>query len=123
MQTELFDLPATTTKTDCLRKARELRDDGISRAINHANHIDPTLGERALSYVQQIARSSGQRTVTSEYIRQYAEQNGLPFPPDKRAWGAVMRRAAKAGYIRKVGWTTATDPKVHCNPVSLWEVV
>jgi hypothetical protein len=33
-----------------------------------------------------------------------------------------MLKAARAKLIVKKGWTTATDPKVHCNPVSLWEI-
>lgn len=68
-----------------------------------------------------LADKAGER-MTVERIRQFAEERGLPKPPDKRAWGAIAQQLAKAGLLRKVGWTTATDPRVHCNPISQWEV-
>ncbi len=99
--------------------ARQLRDDGMARAADHAEVVEPGWNELALEYVRVYAKAN--RQLRGEMVRIYAENRGFPLPPDKRAWGAVMMRAAKAGLITKLGWTTAVDPKVHKNPVSLWQ--
>jgi hypothetical protein len=113
----LFDPPPSKPRRE------EMRDDGIDRAVSHADRVIPDWSEKAhalsIAYLQSLG--SGAQT-TSEKVRIYAERAGLPHPPDKRAWGAVMLRLARAGRLRKRGWTTAEDPKVHCNPVSLWEI-
>jgi hypothetical protein len=103
--------------------ARELRDVGIRRAAEHAESKVPTWNERAFGYLLEFAagKRQGDR-FQSEDVRQLAEGKGFPVPPDKRAWGAIMLRGARAGIMTKIGWAPASDPKVHCNPVSLWEV-
>ena len=99
------------------------RDDGISRAIAHADAVHPDWGDRAFAELHRyIAPMHAGARLTGEEIREFAELHGVPRPPDKRAWGNVMLRAARAGLIRKIGWTTASDPKTHCNPISLWEM-
>jgi hypothetical protein len=104
-------------------EAEILRDQGIQRAVDHADRVESKWSDRAYEMLVRHAKHLGQGSnITSEAIRNHAEWFGLPPPPDKRAWGAVMLRAARAGVIAKVGWTTANDPKVHCNPVSLWQV-
>lgn len=104
-------------------QAEMFRDDGIKRAVDHADKVHESWSDKAFDllkdYVSLIGKDS---QCTSEMVRHYAESHGLPHPPDKRAWGAVMLKAARANLLFKKGWTTATDPKVHCNPVSLWGV-
>jgi hypothetical protein len=117
MQPDLFSTSMNTTK----KIAEVLRDDGMRRAVDHADRVAPQWSEQALDAVRAFSLTRDH--ITSEQVRQWAEKDGLSAPPDGRAWGAIMRRAAKEGLIRKIGWTTATDPKVHCNPVSLWEVL
>lgn len=103
--------------------AEVLRDEGIQRAVDHADREIESWSDRATYMLMSCARARGQGSeITSESIRNYAEFHDLPPPPDKRAWGAVMLKAARAGVIKKIGYTTANDPKVHCNPVSLWRV-
>lgn len=102
-----------------METAEQLRDAGIASAIQHADAESPTWSERAFRFVRAFATMNN--NLTSEGVRQYAERCGLPKPPDGRAWGAVMIRAVRAGIIAKIGYTTALDPKVHCNPVTLWQ--
>ncbi len=99
--------------------ARQLRDDGMQRAADHAEAVEPTWNERAMEYTKLYAREN--RQLRCEMVRIFAENDGFSKPPDKRAWGAVMMRAAKAGILTKLCWTTASDPRVHKNPVSLWQ--
>lgn len=112
--------PAKAAPVDPVQdvQARTLRDEGMQRAVDHADRVIPDWKLDALAYVKQYAEANEQ--FMGELARRYAEARGFPPPPDKRAWGAVMMAAAKAGYVKKLGWTTATDPKVHKNPVSLW---
>lgn len=79
--------------------------------------------EHLKDYIELIRFGLGDgQQFTTEMVREYAEQMGLPDPPDKRAWGGVIRRAAMSGLMVKKGWTTSRNPKVHCSPTSLWEV-
>lgn len=104
-------------------QAELLRDESIQRAVDHADRVTSEWSDRAYGMLVRYVRALGSGArVTSEAIRNYAEWHDLPTPPDKRAWGAVVLKAARAGVIEKAGWTTANDPKVHCNPVSLWQV-
>lgn len=100
------------------------RDNGIARAADHADRVSPTWTDRAAALlVQYTLTLPVGECITSEGVREYAELQGLPPPPDLRTWGAVMVRAAKAGHIKRVGYVNAKNPKVHCTVVSLWEVV
>lgn len=41
---------------------------------------------------------------------------------DNRAWGPVMRRAARLGYIRKTDRVSTTRrPSNHARPLAVWE--
>jgi hypothetical protein len=107
-----------------MNEAQALRDHGITRAVNHADRVHSNWSDRAFDSLKQFIQTKLRKgdVITSEAVRSYAATHGLPTPPDKRAWGAIMLKAARAKLIVKKGWTTATDPKVHCNPVSLWEI-
>lgn len=105
------------TIEDAIR-ARELRDDGMQRAVDHANHVEPGWQERAVGYVKAFALV--RREFMCEEARRYAEAQGIGPPPDKRAWGAVMMKCARMGLIEKIGLGYAKDPKVHMNPASVW---
>lgn len=104
-------------------QAELLRDDGINRAVDHADAVHEQWSDKALAMLIEYIDLIGGVGVefTSEMVRFYAEEQGLSKPPDGRAWGAVMLKAMRSGKCKKIGWTTATDPKVHCNPVSLWQ--
>ena len=44
----------------------------------------------------------------------------LPQPPEPRAIGALMRHAARAGKIRRIGWRESLRPECHRRPVAMW---
>jgi hypothetical protein len=98
--------------------ARAARDDGMQRAATHADDVVARWTDNALAFVKAYAQLH--QHLTGEYVRFFAESQGLPAAPDNRAWGAVMIRAARAGLIEKDGWTTARDPKGHCHPIAQW---
>lgn len=102
-----------------LAKARRLRDAGIMSAVEHADSVSLGWSDVAVAYIRAYAASHA--TLTAEQVRKYAESRGLSLPPDKRSWGGVMLTAKRSGVIEAVGWTRASDPKVHCNAVTLWK--
>jgi len=114
-QADLFDNMQRTAR------ARLLRDQGMQTAIDHADAVSEEWSERAYGKLRAyVAGLHSGALFTCEVVRDYAERSGLPPPPDKRAWGGIMVRGRHAGLFRKHGFTIATDPKVHCNPVSQW---
>jgi hypothetical protein len=98
--------------------ARELRDEGMKRAVDHAERETPGWQDQAIGHVRVFAGL--EHEFMCEEARRFAESRGIAPPPDKRAWGAVMMKCAKLGLIEKVGLGYAKDPKVHMNPASIW---
>jgi hypothetical protein len=98
-----------------------LRDDGISRAAQHADAVSPEWGEKAyailLEYGPKLSR------FTPFDIRACAIARGLDSPPDGRAWGNAFKRARKAKKLAHAGYVPHPDPKCHRCPTSLWQWV
>lgn len=103
--------------------AQILRDEGIRRAVDKADKVHEQWSDKAYyllgEYIDLIGGAGA--CLTAEMVRFYSEEQGLPKPPDGRAWGAVMLKAARSGRIFRNGWVTASDPKSHGNPTTLWE--
>lgn len=109
-QLDMFDVRVIPTAK---ARAARTRDELVREAVWS------DWRERALEYFRQYALLHA--IFITEDVRQHAEKCGFPAPLDKRAWGGVALAARQAGYIAKRGWTTASDPKVHGNPVSEWQ--
>jgi hypothetical protein len=98
---------------------REAADDGIRRAVRHAERLDP--GWPLLAY-QMLADFCSVRRgcyFTSEDVRRWCSLRGFESPVPK-AWGQVFRKAAKAALIRKHGIAVAKER--HGSPTVQWEV-
>jgi hypothetical protein len=123
-QVDLFQTdptPPRPPRPSRREQARAARDRGIKTAADHTNavHANWTDAAYALAVVYLNGLAPG-AFVRTEQIREYAEGRGLPNPPDKRSWGYIPIKARNAGLVRSNGFTTAADPKVHCNPVTQW---
>lgn len=106
-------------KRELRKTAREARDDGMARVAAAVERVMPRWYDLAMEAVRQYALKHDQ--FMCEAARADAEAKGLKKPHEKRAWGNVMRNAARAGYVTKVGLSYASDPKVHMNPAGLWK--
>ena len=77
--------------------AKEAGREGMERALDHADRVNSDWSSRAMECLREYARSHAYFMV--EEVRLLAHSSGLPKPPDPRAWGAVVTKAAKAGII------------------------
>lgn len=100
----------------------KLRDAGMQRAIDHADRVHGgTWAENAYSLL--LSYASGRSEFLAEDYRAAAIAAGLPTPPDLRAFGAVMVRAARSGVIRRIGFGTVKNKRAHRSICTIWGVV
>lgn len=108
--------------------SRELGYVGAARAADHADRSDPLwrkIGHcRLLEYLLFLRDEDGvPHTFTAEDFRAWAIAHSLPEPPDPRAFGNLVARAAKSGLIRDSGKRVRTsNRRAHGREVVLWEV-
>lgn len=98
----------------------ELRDKGIEKAVEHANHVYTQWSEKAFDFLLKYLQTAQEFMV--EDVRK-ASEGIVPSPPSLRAWGGVIVRAAKANLIKKIGFRNVTNAKAHCTPASVWEKI
>lgn len=108
---------------DLIREGEELKQQGLLRAIKHADKESPQWSQRAFNvaveYVKNELRSGQQ--FKSEDIRIWAYRwDKIHRPPNERAWGAVCVSMAKQGLIEKIGLASVTNPKAHGAIATLW---
>ncbi len=102
--------------------ALEARDIGIQRSVDHANREEPEWSGQALGLLRAYAAANGPFLI--ETFRAWAHTQRLPLPPDGRAFGAVVKRAAhgKHAFIARTGGT-ARAASSHCSDKPLWQFV
>lgn len=111
---------------DAVRRvtATERRDDGIARAVDHADRVSHAWS--VLAYQTLIEYLNFTHNVVgddlaflAEDFTGYALARHVPKPPDNRAFGAIIQRAARAGLIVKAGYREDR----YCSPKTLWRRV
>ena len=101
-------------------QSRMERDTGISRAIDHADKVSSMWSNRAMQFLSRYLASHQEEFMT-ENFRSWAENAGLDQPPSGRAYGGIMVRAAKSGWIKSTGYGKTINPKSHCTPATKWK--
>lgn len=101
-----------------IRFGAQLRNSGMNQAETHANHLHHGWSHEAYSFLEGYARINP--TFMAEDVRT-ASAGVVPPPPSKRAWGAVIVRAAKAGIITSLGTRKVKNPRAHCANATLWK--
>lgn len=107
--------------TIAIQTGFQLAEQGMSRALTHAESVDEGWGEKAYQFVRGFAAQRIE--FRTEEVRRYAEQNGLAVPPSARAWGGIIGRAVKSGLITSVGYVNCKNPSAHRCPVRVWQGV
>jgi hypothetical protein len=111
MQNSLFN--------DAIEVERLCRDTGIAKAADHANRERPEWTVKATEFFIHFVQQAVGPFMTED-VRRAAELNGLPLPPDRRAWGAVTSEVAKRKVIKRIGYGPQTTTGCHMAPKSIW---
>lgn len=99
--------------------AKELANDGMTRAIEHADQVEPDWGSRAAAILIDFASVNSE--FMAEDVRVYAHKVlGLPQPPDPRAWGAIINSAVRQGIIVRDRYELTKIPPAHATPRPVW---
>lgn len=104
---------------NAIEQAIERRDTGIDRASSHAERVSEdwnATADAALRYYLQIIH--GKSFLAEEFVAWARVRPNLDMPPDGRAWGAVVKRASRAGLIVGVGYAPANTS--NRSPKRLW---
>jgi hypothetical protein len=117
-QTSLFNLghPPRLSRRD----AADRRDDGMRRARKHAEKITQSWRLIAMVGLEKFLRERSDPFLAEQFV-DWSRKNGVPQPPDGRAWGAVLSSARRLEIIEKVGVGLATTSNL--SPKPLWKGV
>lgn len=114
----LFDDPSTDAQyVEQLERDHQhdqaigARDRAIDRAESHAN---TDFMEEALQAVRLVARTQPVLTTEDCYALVEADTH------EPRAWGAVMREAAKRGWVTAGPYVESRRKESHCRPMRSW---
>ena len=103
-----------------LYQAEQAKEVGILQSAAHADDIIDGWTSRALLWVQIFLTIHGNKPFMGEDVRNYASERGFDKPPHLRAWGYVIRTAAKQGIIRPAGYQQTSNPLAHKAVANLW---
>jgi len=95
------------------KRGEQLRDEGMARVEQSSG---PEWNQQAYYWSLKFLNSLEMAEFTSEHIRNFAYENGLPQPPDGRAWGPVMKKLTDQKIITPHGWTKSIMANCHAMP-------
>lgn len=114
----LFDFQPLRADIRATERAR--RKKATARAARHANDARQgwiaDAGRRLLTFA--VFAHAGGVSFLIEDARAWAEAQGFPPPPDKRAWGAVPAPLVAAGLLEAAGYGKASDG----SPKTIWRL-
>lgn len=91
-----------------LAQAQHAGQQGALFAAEHADNVEQTWSQKAgilfVDYARDVAL--GQPFLTED-ARSWAECQGLPPPPDKRAWGFIAKAMREANHTTFAGYAPA----------------
>lgn len=98
---------------------RELANEGMARAVEHADRAEPSWSTQALTIFWNYAAANPE--FMAEDVRTFAHKIlDLPEPPDPRAWGAVVNNAVRRGIVVRDRYETIKIPPSHARPMPVW---
>jgi hypothetical protein len=100
-----------------LTAARLERDEGMERALAHAERIVDGWSRVAWRFLVLYA-GAHQRFIAQDVVRAFKDE-GYTAPPSDKAFGQIFLTASKIGVIAKAGYAPA--PHRHASPAVLWE--
>lgn len=114
---DLFAFKEAHPDAACFGAAAERRDAGIEASEASANRHDAGWSDHAYHALQSYMREFPGRRFLCEEVRGWAEAAvALPTPPNQKAWGGIMQRAARAKLIVKTGAREAKSSNLSLKP-------
>lgn len=103
-----------------ISRARENRDNGIQRAVDHADAEIREWSTMAYEFFVNVFLKHTKAPFMTEDFR--ASCKGVvPDPPSLRAFGAIVVKAKKNGLIRRVAIKSVKNPRANCAMANVWE--
>lgn len=103
------------------KKAAQLRDQGIERAVKKADKENPGWPEEVYKFFVEVFLRDHNGPFRAEEFRQFcASMDRLPQNCSMRAFGGIMLKAKHRGIIKKLGTQNTEMPKSHGTPATLW---
>jgi len=94
------------------------REDGMRRARKHAEKVTESWRLLGMVALEKFLKARGFKPFLAEEFVEWCRTNGVPLPPDGRAWGSVISSARRLEIIEKVGTALATTSNL--SPKPLW---
>lgn len=101
---------------DLFQHAEAERDIGMLRAARHAEFMHMHWNDMAYAFLVEFAKKN--KSFISEDVSDASKKAGFPQPPTDRAWGAIYRKAIKAGIIIQIG--TGRSRRRHASICPRW---
>lgn len=117
-QLNLFESPPPNAQR-LTPTAHEAAEQGMQAAVDHADAEQPNWSDDALDMVRIYFGQHTEGMV--EDIRAFAESRGFTPAPSARAWGPVIRTAAREGIVVSKGYAEVKNPKAHKTPATVWQ--
>ena len=95
----------------------QLALEGMERAEQSANNSHYKWSDTAYSFLTDYAARCSS-FMMEDVIS--ASEGLVPEPPTKRAWGSIVRKAAKEGKVFNLGFQKKTSEGSHGTPAVLW---
>ena len=113
--------PSRWVAMEASKLAKVAKQAGIDQAVGAADRAAPGWSDQAYGWIAAHAeRSRGVRLTGYELVRR-SIMDQVPQPENAKAWGGPIQRAARAGYLVKVGTVADPNPERHGSDVPLWE--
>jgi len=102
--------------------AHEAKLRGMQQALDSANNKDPFWKEKAMIALKEYLRDKPlDFAFRVEDFRRWAEfHKKVSDPPSFRAFGPIIKEAAKGGLVKSVGMGPVTNPKAHGAYANHW---
>ena len=101
--------------------SRTARDKGIQQATDHADAVHDKWSKQAFDQFKIFLTSQVEPFKMEDFRNEVS--GVLPEPPSLRAFGGIAMRAAKAGLIKRIGYTQVTNIKAHRANCALWQKI
>lgn len=97
-----------------------LKERGMAQAESHANAVHPEpikWSDQAEYFLKNWARPETPFTV-EQAVK--ASEGVIPQPPTNKAWGGVIVRLKRQGFVKALGIVKATKASSHTGYITQW---